>query len=143
VRQPRSLIYRKAAAGAPRNIAGMDVQVVSLPIGRNSPRVRELLAHAPLFRGLSPEELARIAAGTTQVPADRGDVLFRRGDACNGFHLVVFGQVKLALGTPSGAEKVIEILGAGRTFGEAVMFAGKPYMVTATALADALLLHVA
>ena len=112
-------------------------------ISRPAPnRVQELLGHAPLFRGLSREELRRVSAGTSQVHVERGAVLFRRGDPCTGFHLVAYGQVKLALPAGDGAEKVVEILGAGRTFGEAVMFLGTPYFVGATALADSLLLHV-
>ena len=116
-----------------------------IPIVRASgsaPRVLDLLAHAPIFRGLSRDELLRIAAGTTQAHAERGRILVQRGDPCTGFHLVVFGQVKLAVGTAAGAEKVIEIVGPGRTFGEAIMFIGNPYPVTATALADSLLLHI-
>ena len=106
------------------------------------PRTLELLAHVPMFRGLSPENLSCIAAGTTLVHAQRGEILFQRGDPCTGFHYVAYGQVKLAIGTPAGAEKVIEILGPGRTFGEAVMFTANIYPVAATALADSLLLHV-
>jgi len=102
-----------------------------------------LLAHTPIFRDLSRGELERIAAGTTQVHAERGRILFQRGDPCVGFYLVVFGQVKLTVGTAGGAEKVIDILAQGRTFGEAVMFTGNPYPVAATTLADSLLLHVA
>ena len=119
----------------------MNVQTIPMPT-RGPARVLDLLGHAPIFRGLSREELARIAAGTSQHHAARGTILFQRGDACTGFHLVVYGQVKLALGTASGAEKVVDILGPGRTFGEAVMFTGNPYLVGATALADSLLLHV-
>jgi len=37
---------------------------------------------------------------------------------------------------------VVEILGPGMSFGEAVLFMERPYLVTATALADGLLLHV-
>ena len=106
-------------------------------------RLHELLAHAPLFRELSAAELARIATGTREVRAARGEILFQRGDRCEGFHIVVFGQVKLALGTPDGAEKVVEIIGPGMSFGEAVMLTDRPYVVSATALADSLLLHVA
>ena len=107
-----------------------------------SPRIPDLLAQVPMFRGLSREDIARIAAGTTSIPAERGEILFQRGDACTGFHYVAYGQVKLALTTPAGAEKVIEILGPGRTFGEAVMFSGNIYPVSATVLADSLVLHV-
>lgn len=92
---------------------------------------------------MSPEELDRIAAGTREIHAARGTVLFRRGDPCEGFHLVVYGQVKLAFTSPSGAEKVVEIMGPGQSFGEAVMFTERPYVVYAQTLADSMLLHVA
>ena len=119
----------------------MSAQIDRRPLGAN-PRVPELLAHVPMFRGLSGGDIARIAAGTTAIHAQRGEILFQRGDPCTGFHYVAFGQVKLALTTPAGAEKVIEILGPGRTFGEAVMFTANIYPVSATVLSDSLLLHV-
>lgn len=106
-------------------------------------RAQALLENLPLFRELDHENLSRIAAATLQVEAPRGSVLFRRGDPCTGFHIIISGQVKLALQTAQGTEKVVEILEAGHSFGEAVMFLEKPYMVTAEALADTRLLHVA
>ena len=124
-------------------IDGMQTATVSMPFRNGNPRVIDLLSHAPLFRDLSRDELARIAAGTTQHAVERNRILFQRGDPCVGFHIVVYGMVKLAIGTSGGAEKVVEILGPGRSFGEAVMFTDRPYLVTATALADSLLLHVA
>ncbi len=105
-------------------------------------RIGDLLSHAPIFRDLSPDELARIAAGTREVRPRRGELLFQRGDPCVGFHIVAFGQVKLSVGTPGGAEKVVDIIGPGMSFGEALMFTDRPYVVSATALADSLLLHV-
>jgi CRP-like cAMP-binding protein len=119
---------------------GMDIELETPAALR---RTIELLSHAPIFRDLSPEELARVAAGTTEVRAERGRLLFQRGDPCEGFHIVVFGQVKLSVGTAAGAEKVVEIIGPSMTFGEALMFTDRPYVVSATALADSLLLHVA
>lgn len=100
------------------------------------------LARMPLFAAMSPLELARIAEGTTEMHVDRGDMIFQRGDPCTGFHLVIYGQVKLAAGAANGAEKIIELIGPGHSFGEALMFMEKPYIVSATALADTLLLHV-
>jgi CRP/FNR family transcriptional regulator, dissimilatory nitrate respiration regulator len=100
------------------------------------------LAKLPLFKELTPEEIDRIAAGTRQVHAARGEVLFQKGDPCVGFHVVMFGQVKLAFTAPSGQEKVLELMGPGQSFGEAVMFADKPYVVYAQALCDTLLLHI-
>ena len=104
--------------------------------------VEALLTHIPLFNGLAPEEISRIARSTREIHASKGDILFHKGDACTGFHLLVYGQVKLAFTSQQGSEKVVEILQQGQSFGEAVMFMDKPYIVFAQALTDSLLLHV-
>ena len=100
------------------------------------------LSRVPLFEELATEELQRIAAGTTELHVPRGEIIFNRGDPCVGFHLVVYGQVKLAFVSPQGGEKVVEIVAPGFSFGEALMFMGKPYIVMAQTLADSMLLHV-
>ncbi|MCX7892790.1 MAG: Crp/Fnr family transcriptional regulator [Burkholderiales bacterium] len=109
----------------------------------NRIQAKAFLANLPLFKELSAEELDRVAAATRQVHAERGQVLFHRGDPASGFYVVVFGQVKLAFVGSSGAEKVVDIVAPGGSFGEAVMFMEQPHVVTAQALADTLLLHVA
>jgi CRP-like cAMP-binding protein len=110
---------------------------------QNKPiKVQSFLANVPLFKDVGAEELDRIAASTQQVRAERGEVLFHRGDQALGFHIVVFGQVKLAFSSPSGHEKVVELLGPGQSFGEAVMFMERPHIVTAQTLDDSLLLYV-
>ena len=107
-----------------------------------SVNIEALLAHVPLFNGLEADEIARIARGTREINAARGDVLFHKGDSSNGFHLVVYGQIKLAFTSSQGSEKVVDIMSQGHSFGEAVMFMEKPYMVYAQALNDSLLLHI-
>ncbi len=104
--------------------------------------IEALLTHVPLFNGLEPDEIARIARGTREVNAARGDILFHKGDHSNGFHLIVYGQVKLGFTSAQGGEKVVDILSQGQSFGEAVMFMEKPHMVFAQALSDSLLLHI-
>lgn len=104
--------------------------------------IEALLSHVPLFNGLEADEISRIARGTREVNARRGDILFHKGDACSGFHLVVYGQIKLAFTSSQGSEKVVDLMGQGQTFGEAVMFMEKPYMVYAQALVDSQLLHI-
>lgn len=104
--------------------------------------IEALLTHIPLFNGLAPEELARIARGTREIHAAKGDILFHKGDPCNGFHLLVYGQIKLAFTSSQGSEKVVEIISQGQSFGEAVMFMEKPYIVFAQTLSDSLLLHI-
>jgi CRP-like cAMP-binding protein len=105
-------------------------------------KVHAFLANLPLFKEASAEEIDRIARGTRSLHAARGETLFHKGDMPEGFHLVVYGQVKLAFTSPQGADKVVEIIGPGMSFGEAVMFLETPHVVYAQTLADSLLLHV-
>ncbi|MCZ7565344.1 MAG: Crp/Fnr family transcriptional regulator [Burkholderiales bacterium] len=105
-------------------------------------KAQAFLANLPLFKELAPDQLARMAEQTRQVRATRGEILFHRSDPANGFYLVVYGQVKLAFISSKGDEKVVEIIGPGASFGEAVMFMERPHVVTAQVLADTLLLYV-
>lgn len=105
-------------------------------------RVQAFLANLPLFSDMKGEELDRIAAGTLPVYVEKGEHVCRTGDPCTGFHVVVYGQVKLGFTSPQGIEKVVEIIRPGQSFGEALMFLDKPYIVFAQALSDTMLLHV-
>jgi CRP-like cAMP-binding protein len=105
-------------------------------------KTQAFLANLPLFKELASPELDRIAAGVTELHVPRGEILFNKGDPCVGFHVVIYGQVKLSFVTPQGSEKVVEIVGPGFSFGEALMFMDKPYVVMAQTVADSLILHV-
>ena len=105
----------------------------------NIPR---FLAVLPLFSDLSAAELSRIAEGCQVRRLARGDTIFRFGEPCEEFHVVVMGQVKLFAISPAGQEKVIELVGPGQSFAEALMFTSKPYILNAQALANTLLLTV-
>lgn len=104
---------------------------------------REFLKRLPLFADFSPEELSELAAATEERHIAKGAPIFARGDPCRGFHIVIYGQVKLGFVSVRGDEKIVEIIGPGLSFGEALMFMEKPYIVGATALADTMLLHIA
>ena len=107
-----------------------------------APSIDALLSRVALFSSLNPEEIGRIARGTREINTGKGDILFHKGDLPTGFHLIASGQVKLGFTSSQGTEKVIDIMGPGQTFGEAVMFMDKPYPVFAQALSDARLLHI-
>ncbi len=108
----------------------------------NPVNILACLAHVPLFSELSSVEVERVAKGARELHLVRGEVLFQRGDHSTGFYVVIHGKIKLTLISPHGLEKVLEILGPGQSFGEAVMFIGKPYPVYAQALTDSLALHI-
>ena len=105
--------------------------------------VRGVLANLPLFRQLSAEEIDNLAVGTREQKVLKNEFLFQKGEPSHGFFVIAYGLIKLAFPSPNGAEKVVEIIGAGQSFGEAVMFMEKPFPVYAQALADSLLLHIA
>ena len=52
-------------------------------------------------------------------------MVFRVGELCAEFHITVIGQVKLFAISAAGQEKVIELVGPGNTFAEALMFTGR------------------
>ena len=96
----------------------------------------------PLFSSMRQDELERLAVGCTLRRLERGQTIFRAGEPCTEFHVVVLGQVKLFAISPTGVEKVIELCGPGGSFAEAVMFMDIPYVVSAQTLTDGLLLTV-
>ncbi len=104
--------------------------------------VPRYLSVLPLFNDLSPQELRDVAAGSTLRRLARGDMVFRVGEPCNEFHVVVTGQVKLFVLSPSGQEKVVELISTGQSFAEAIMFTDRPYFLSAQVLTDAVMLTV-
>ena len=111
----------------------MDIRAFDLP---------RYLRVLPLFSDLSPPETERLALGCQLRRFVRGEAVFRVGEPCEEFHVTVTGQVKLYAVSPSGQEKVIEIVGPGGSFAEALMFTGQPYIINAQSLNDTLLLSV-
>ena len=100
------------------------------------------LSVLPLFNEMSAAELQRLAQGCQLRRLARGEMVFRVGQPCEEFHVTVIGQVKLYALSPTGQEKVIELVGPGNSFAEALMFTGRPYIINAQALTDTLLLSV-
>jgi CRP/FNR family transcriptional regulator, dissimilatory nitrate respiration regulator len=111
----------------------MDIRAFDLP---------RYLGVLPLFSDLNPPELERLALGCQLRRYTRGETIFRVGAPCEEFHVTVTGQVKLYAVSPDGQEKVIELVGPGGSFAEALMFTGQPYIINAQSLSDTLLLSV-
>lgn len=101
------------------------------------------LTKASTFSQLSAETLERLAAGTTDSAFKRGSVVFGRGATATGIHIVASGQLKLSLETARGAERVVELLQEGDSFGEAALLTNRLHLVTAAAVTDCKLLHIA
>lgn len=104
--------------------------------------IARYLSVLPLFSDLSATERQRLAEGCNLRRLTRGEMVFHVGEPSDAFHAVILGQVKLYVASPSGNEKIIELIGPGQSFAEAMMFLGMPCILNAQALADTLLLSI-
>jgi CRP-like cAMP-binding protein len=96
-------------------------------------RLAGIRAHH-LFAGLGPAQLQRLLNTAHIEDAEAGHVLFDRGQPARHFFVILEGQVNLVLYSKTGEEKIVDILGPGQSFAEAVMFmAGPVYPVSAVA----------
>ncbi len=112
----------------------LSVVLDSLPMDDGSELYESLRSHY-LFAGLNAADFEALAKGITATSIEKGEVLFHRGDAAEYFYFVDTGLIELSLISPTGDKKTLEVVGPGRTFGEAVAFMrGHKYPVTAEAL---------
>lgn len=95
-------------------------------------RVRQV----QFFGVLEEAQLQRVLATTRAITLDEGDRLFDLGQPAERFYLLLTGQIKLFRLSPEGHEKIIELVGPGKLFAEAVPFLPQQrYPVNAAALA--------
>ncbi|MDH5786524.1 MAG: Crp/Fnr family transcriptional regulator [Chromatiales bacterium] len=103
-----------------------------------------LLRQIPLFSALDEGQLEQLSTHITRRKFSRGEHVFAQGDEARAFYLLLNGQVRLYRLSPSGQEKVVELVNPGQTFAEALMFQEVPrYPVHAQVLADSELLCIA
>ena len=97
---------------------------------RASRTERTALAGLPFFKGLSGQELDRIAARMrTQRFAD-GEAVFYAGEAGDRYYVIREGAAQVTL--PDGSD--VSKLGPGDGFGELALLFGRPRTATVTAL---------
>ncbi len=114
---------------------------MTITIGKPG-RIPDLLAAQPLFRELSSAELNALSQATELLRPLKGEYLFHRGDPARGLCIVVHGQIKLSMPAPPDAEKVVDLLGPGKSFGAAIVFLEGRYPVSAQAVADSSVLLI-
>jgi CRP-like cAMP-binding protein len=96
-----------------------------------------------LFSQLSDSQLDRVRSFSQQVSLEDGSALFEAGDEARRFFMVIEGKIKLSRLSLNGNEKVIEVVSAGHTFAEALMFSDHPnYPVRAVAINDSVLIAI-
>jgi small-conductance mechanosensitive channel/CRP-like cAMP-binding protein len=95
----------------------------------------ELFSTVDLFAALEEEAVRRLALAAERRLFDRGEVLFREGEAGDSLFLVEFGSVGVYKGDPGTREGRLELaqLAAGAFFGEMSLLTGEPRSATVIA----------
>lgn len=98
---------------------------------------------SPIFSALTDEQLKRLQSSISMCKLSQGAHLFSQGEEAKSFYLLLSGQVRLYRLSPSGQEKVVELVNPGQTFAEALIFQDLPtYPLNAQALVDSELLVI-
>jgi CRP/FNR family cyclic AMP-dependent transcriptional regulator len=95
-----------------------------MPTGQTG--LEDLLAKVPLFAGLTPQHLERLAQACRRRTVRADETLFFEGDPGHTLYLIISGQVKIQRVTPSGKLVVIALRGPGEHVGEMALLDGEP-----------------
>lgn len=76
----------------------------------------------PLFESLDEDSVAEISRGGWVIEEKRAARVLARGDHLDGLFVVMDGRLKLYMLSCNGDERVLRVLQAGDSFGEAIMF---------------------
>ncbi|MCM2289868.1 MAG: cyclic nucleotide-binding domain-containing protein [Sulfuritalea sp.] len=109
----------------------------------SSIRMMTILKEFPLFSQLAEQSLAELARTARTSTFHRDQAIYRVGDPVSEMHILVSGQVKLALSCNRGTELIIDLVEAGRSFGEAELFGNDPYQANAIATQASQVLSIA
>ncbi|MBA3299410.1 MAG: Crp/Fnr family transcriptional regulator [Thermoleophilaceae bacterium] len=94
----------------------------------------DLLANIEPFSGLEPRELEQVAQVAVPRSFDRGEVIFREGDAGDSCYVVRTGSVSLRREHIDGRTLALSELRPGSMFGELTIFGCQTRSATAEAL---------
>jgi putative peptide zinc metalloprotease protein len=95
---------------------------------------REQLAALPLFAGIGPAELDRLASRMLVTRYSAGDTIVEQGAEGDRFFVVVDGRVEVVRQDDDGGETGLATLGAGDFFGEMALLDRAPRSATVRAL---------
>lgn len=108
------------------------VSVATRPLG--VPGARHLAGG--LLADLPGPLLADLLANANPVNLAADAILFLAGDPGDGCYRVNEGLLKVSISSPSGAERILAILGPGSIVGDMAMIDGRPRSASVSALRD-------
>jgi CRP/FNR family transcriptional regulator, cyclic AMP receptor protein len=102
---------------------------------RSADRLAAMRMNA-IFRDLDPETVTRLLHYASFQSFKRGDFVFRKGDPGASLFGVIAGSVRMSASSADGKNAVLNLIGAGRTFGEIAVLDGLDRTTDAIANVD-------
>jgi len=97
----------------------------------------------PLFACLSDTDRQELAQHAIEVPIQKGQFIFREGDAADWFHIVQQGNVKCVKSNPEGREVTLKVLMPGDLFCcEASAFSGDSHPGCAQSMGEGTVIKI-
>ena len=103
---------------------------------RDQRLIEGVVANLELFRGASPSQLAAVSSQCWTLLVRKFGAAMERNARPQGLFAVAYGSVKLALRTPNGEQRILRLVSAGQTFGEAAALLGQRNLYEAQAIAE-------
>jgi len=103
----------------------------------------DLVARAPLFADIAPDDIALLMEGAQAVAYPETGLLFSHGDPADRFFVIVAGRVDLFALTETGDQSIIEVFEAVTSFAEAAIFSSAKFPLNCEVVGGSRLVHVA
>ncbi len=97
--------------------------------------VIDALRRAPLFEGLSDDELRWVAEQGSEKLVPAGEVNGREGEPVEHLYVILEGELRITKKV-DGSEVVINVYTPGTFFAEVPLLSGTPFLATGRALSD-------
>src|SRR5215208_2896803 len=125
-------IRRNSSIGKVIGVTGVPQDKTGEPRSISSSKLAILRKH-PIFCDLDPEGLDQLCRYAKYASLKRGATIFSKGDRGNSLVAVISGTVKISVSSADGRSAILNLIGAGETFGEVAVLDGKARTADATA----------
>ncbi|MCC7305565.1 MAG: Crp/Fnr family transcriptional regulator [Alphaproteobacteria bacterium] len=96
-------------------------------------KISKFLRDLTFFSGLPERDITSFLGSANVRSYKKGEGLFHQGDDASSFFVVISGWVKLFRNTAEGEEALVSLFTRGDVFGEAALFTGSTYPLSAQA----------
>lgn len=104
--------------------------------------IHDVLAQSEMCADVSADTVTELARASHRFAPARGQIVIAAGQESENLYLIAAGAIRLAFPNVTGNEKTIATLDAGKIFGLAELYSGRPYRYNAEASAASTLISI-